>query len=118
MSEETSIQEIGNLTIYLDLVIIKIDNIKIQKMKYERYVNVRNIVENKKQESKNHNSDFASYNSQLPASLKNLKNFKNFSSAENQKLKTQTSQNLVPQSKFFYLNIFQNLNISFSLYLY
>ena len=30
-----------------------------------RYVNVRNIIENQKQESKNHNSDFASYNPQL-----------------------------------------------------
>ena len=34
-------------------------------MKNGRYVNVRNIVENQKRESKNHNPDFASYTPQL-----------------------------------------------------
>ena len=35
-------------------------------MKNGRYVNATNIVENQERESKNHNSDFASYNPQLP----------------------------------------------------
>ena len=41
-------------------------------MKNGRYVNVRNIVESNKQESKNHNSDFVAYKSQP---LNNSKNF-------------------------------------------
>ena len=44
-------------------------------MKNGRYVNVRNIVENQKQKSKNHNSDFASYNPQLPNYLEKFEKF-------------------------------------------
>ena len=42
-------------------------------MKNGRYVNVRNIVESKKQESENHNSDFVSYKSQPLKTRKILK---------------------------------------------
>ena len=44
-------------------------------MKNGRYENVINIIESPRKESKNHNSDFASYKSQLLNLLKKSEKF-------------------------------------------